>query len=286
MSMTCPYCDDTGWKTAEVEGVSRAVRCDCWRAGLTARLLKQANIPPRYQRCDLDNFRDYNDSLVEAVRRARRFVETFPVVDRGIGFLGPPGVGKTHLSVAILKLVIQRTGARGLFYTTSDLLSLIRNTYNPLVKTTEREAIEPLLQAEILVLDELGTERPTEWVEETMNLIVNTRYNERRITLFTSNYPDKESSSLVDTLTERIGFRMFSRLCEMCDFVEVHGVHFREISPDATPDEIAKLDSKAGKGPKDLSPKRRHLKAQLRSEERAGSSKDQLGWSGGRGGTG
>jgi len=108
----CELCDDTGWKPVETDGVRRVERCDCWRTSLTAKLLAEARIPPRYQKCDLDSFRTNNDSLAIAVRKARRFTEGFPVVDKGLFFLGKPGLGKTHLSVAIVKEVIARTNAR------------------------------------------------------------------------------------------------------------------------------------------------------------------------------
>ena len=107
---------------------------------------------------------------------------------RGLLLEGQPGVGKTHLAVAVLKQVIERTGARGLFYDTRDLLRVIRSTYDPSIRTTELEILRPVMTADLLVLDDLGAEKTSEWVEETMNLIVNTRYNERRLTIFTSNY--------------------------------------------------------------------------------------------------
>ena len=75
------------------------------------------------------------------------------------------------------------------------------------------------MQAELLVLDDLGAEKTSEWVEETLNLIVNTRYNERRVTIFTSNYPDTPDEEDPNTLLCRVGTRMRSRLHEMCEFL-------------------------------------------------------------------
>ena len=74
------------------------------------------------------------------------------------------------------------------------------------------------------MLDDLGAEKTSEWVEETMNLVVNTRYNERRPTIFTSNYedlPDEEGDP--QSLKARVGFRIHSRLHEMCEFLEYEG---------------------------------------------------------------
>ena len=144
--------------------------------------------------------------------RARRFAEAFPAVDKGLFLIGPPGVGKSHLAVAVLKQVIVTRGARGLFYDVRDLLKVIRSTYNPVVKATEFDVLRPVMAAELLVLDDIGAEKTSEWVEETLNLIVTTRYNERRLTIFTSNYEEKEDRSDPDSLLARVGFRMHSRL--------------------------------------------------------------------------
>src|SRR4029453_13211346 len=138
--------------------------------------------------------------------------------DKGLFFLGKPGLGKTHLSVAILKEVVKRTNAKALFYDVRELLKDIRNTYNPVVRSTELQVIQPVMEAELLVLDDIGAEKTSEWVEETLNLIVNTRYNERRATIFTSNHPKSDDLSDPDSLLFRIGFRMRSRLHEMCEF--------------------------------------------------------------------
>ena len=182
--MTCPLCNGTGWKAAGEDG--GVTRCDCWRDAMSGKLIGAARIPRRYQHCDLTTFVTYeNESLDEALAQSRKLAEAFPVVDRGLFFLGPPGVGKTHLAVAVLKQVVLTRGARGLFYDTRDLLRVIRSTYDPVVKTTEIEVLRPVMEVDLLVLDDLGAEKTSEWVEETLNLIVNTRYNERRATIFT-----------------------------------------------------------------------------------------------------
>jgi len=255
--MACAICDDTGWKRLEEGGVRRVVRCDCWRDQLAARLLGGARIPRRYQHCDLSSFITYsNEKLQNTVARARRFAESFPIVDKGLFFIGPPGIGKSHLAVAVLKQVIQDKGARGLFYDVRELLKVIRSTYDPVNRTTESEVLQPVMAADLLVLDDLGAEKPSEWVGETLNLIVNTRYNERRATIFTSNYEEKEDRTDPDSLLVRVGARMHSRLHEMCELLEFDGADFRFAPTNAGADDLLTLWKRKQQAPRSSLPRR------------------------------
>jgi DNA replication protein DnaC len=283
--MPCPLCDDTGWKPIQDEagGVRRVVRCDCWREQVGHHRLADSNIPKRYQHCTLANFAAYNESLEQAVTKARRVAESFPVASRGLLLEGQPGVGKTHLAVAVLKQVIQATGARGLFYDTRDLLRVIRSTYDPSIRTTELEILRPVMTAELLVLDDLGAEKTSEWVEETMNLIVNTRYNERRLTIFTSNYQDIPDDTEPNSLLFRIGHRMRSRLHEMCEFVQMDGADYRELPVNGGVDDLITLWKLRKKAP--LPPRAgRQARAQLRDPSVRDGRAD-LKWPGGRAGS-
>jgi DNA replication protein DnaC len=181
----------------------------------------------------------------------------------------------------VLRKVVLTKGARGLFYDTRDLLRVIRSTYNPLVRTAEMDILRPVMDADLLVLDDLGSEKTSEWVEETMNLIVNTRYNERRHTIFTSNYDDTPDDADPDCLKARIGFRIHSRLHEMSEFLEFDGADYRHLPPNGGVDDLLAMWK--------VKPSRRTLPARAKGPIRAqlkpeGKGKD-LGWSGGRAGS-
>jgi DNA replication protein DnaC len=216
----CEECFGTGTKLDPVKG---AVPCPCRRPDRARKLLATARIPRRYEKCSFANFiSDPGTSQDHALRHAHKFANEYPAVDRGLLFMGPAGVGKTHLAVSILRDLIEK-GFAALFYEFGSLLKEIQDSYNPISKSSELRVLAPVYQADVLVLDELGATVPTDWVRDTMYQIINKRYNDNKLTIFTTNYLDKSNE-----LEERITYRLRSRLYEMCTNVVIDGEDYRK----------------------------------------------------------
>ncbi|MGH9596771.1 MAG: ATP-binding protein [Edaphobacter sp.] len=244
MSEVCSICGGSGLRVVQENGRQFAKECVCRIERRAGRMLGRAHIPRRYEHCTLESyetdFPSSNRTLSAAHLRARKFVDGYPLDTAGTGLLltGSIGVGKTHLAVGILQALVSERGATGLFYDYRDLLKQVQNSYNAQVRETELEVLRPVFEAEVLVLDELGASKPTDWVWDTVAHILNTRYNDRRTTIITTNYANlapldgqpKETgrSAREETLGDRIGERMRSRLQEMCVVVEMHGEDFRQ----------------------------------------------------------
>jgi DNA replication protein DnaC len=206
-----------------------ARRCRCHTQDAQTKLLEAAHIPRRYEECSLANYQPAanNGSQLRAFNYAYRLVQEYPLVERGLLFTGACGVGKTHLSVAILRELIEKKGVSCLFYEFGTLLKEIQNSYNPVSQTSELKVLTPVIEAEVLVLDELGASKPTDWVRDTMMYVINTRYNDRKLTIFTTNYLDGRNSERDEILEDRIGVRLRSRLFEMCKTVHIEGEDYR-----------------------------------------------------------
>ena len=273
----CPVCGGSGWKTVEREealaasatgGSSSpaakahwAVPCDCTAGDRTDRALANARVPERYRHCDFENYEtdnefdgpsradldSWNRSLAQAKLVVQRFAQEFSPVremqnEHGLLLMGPCGVGKTHLVVSALKEIVLR-GHTGLFYDYRELLKEIQDSYNAESQSTEMSVLEPVLKTEILVLDDVGSSKPSPWALETVGHILNSRYNEKRVTLLTTNYLDADSAAaspavsriagmrapaIEDSLTDRVGKRIRSRLYEMCRTLEIYAPDYRK----------------------------------------------------------
>jgi len=205
-----------------------ARRCRCRDEDRQRRLLEAARIPCRFAGCSLANYRpeEGNASQLLALGLAHRLVKEYPAVDRGLLLTGPCGVGKTHLAVAVLRGLVDK-GVPCLFYEFGTLLEDIRVSYDPSSQRSESDVLAPIYGTELLVLDELGAVRPTDWVRDMMMQIIGARYNEKLLTIFTTNYDDERPASADENLEDRVGVRLRSRLFEMCRSVRLDGADYR-----------------------------------------------------------
>lgn len=235
-STSCPLCGGTGWKSVERDGVRQVAPCECRSEAALARRVAAARIPPRYQHCDFASFgvniypeAAYNASLLKARMDSESFARDFlpGVTERGLLFMGPSGVGKTHLAVAVLRLLLEK-GMECLFCDFRELLKTIQDSYNPVAQSTEMQVLTPVLETEVLLLDDLGASKPSDWVLDMVGHILNTRYNDKRVTLITTNYLDATEKPNDYKLSDRIGERMRSRLHEMCLPVVMNALDFRK----------------------------------------------------------
>jgi DNA replication protein DnaC len=224
-AVNCPHCYGTGMEVVTGKG---ARRCSCRIGDARAKLLEAARIPRRFARCSLTNYHPESGNGLQlcAFTCAHRLVRDYPAADRGLLLMGPCGVGKTHLSVGIIRDLIEK-GVPCLFYEFGALLKQVQESYNPHSQTSETKVLAPVYEAEVLVLDELGAASPTEWVRDTVMQIINTRYGDKRLTIFTTNYLDAGSDTPGETLEERIGARIRSRLHEMCRTILIDGTDYR-----------------------------------------------------------
>jgi len=258
-SAVCTLCDDTGWKPAS-DG--RVVKCDCRLRQRGATIEEGARIPRRYSKCSFENFitelpdltSTEHQSLHTARFRAGRFVEEYPNDKMGLLFIGPTGTGKTHLGVAVIRQLMDMKGVSCLFVDYRELLREMRQSYNPQVQATEMDVLRPVLETEVVLIDDLGSSATqSTWERDTVGYILNKRYSDERTTIITTYLLDRASpiaevapenpspsfgrnksldearAALRDrTLGERIGDQMRARLHEMCRKVEIQARDYRE----------------------------------------------------------
>ena len=246
---TCPECGGRGHIYIEDEtGITSLCTCAC--AGLVNRLkkLNEAGIPGKFASAQFETYQPMDVSQKLALRISGDFVKDYSSSSQGLLFMGRPGLGKTHLAVSVIKALILEKGADCKFVDFFQLLSDIRFGYSQ--NLSEQAIISSYVAAPILVIDELAKGRNTEWELTMLDQIISSRYNAAdKITLFTTNYSDqthdskkggksetheefshgngRKASAAEETLQEKVGERIYSRLVEMCRFIKLEGMDYR-----------------------------------------------------------
>jgi DNA replication protein DnaC len=229
--------------TVRSDGKRVAEPCDCSYEKRIFSLIERARVPEMYRDVSLGDFHlaDADVSVQQAHIIAKRFTDDYPFSfsprGRGLLFWGPAGTGKTRLAASVLNDLIREKSVHGLFCVYDELLTTIRSSYSTATYFTELDVLKPVIQAEVLVLDDLGSTRATDWVWDTVAYIINSRYNRNLVTIVTTNFrnlppPDLSVAETMrhDSLGDRIGERMASRLAEMCRDVPMNGQNRRRAS--------------------------------------------------------
>lgn len=237
----CPRCHDTGFTIVVRDGYDYAAPCGCREA---APGRSRSSVPARFQEARFENFATQTPSLKRARTTVQEFAKRYPAVECGLFLMGPEGIGKTHLACALLNLLLSR-GIPGLYYGFGDLLEKLRRSFDRDSGISKADVLDPILDAQLVVIDGIGDEKPTEWVHETLSHIVNHRYNHKLVTVATSRFFDRrtagelgagaaggqrresEEKGAALTLEERIGTSLLSRFYEMCQFVPMQGPDYR-----------------------------------------------------------
>jgi DNA replication protein DnaC len=185
----------------------------CYDRNLAARL-RRAGVPKLYLNCGLQSFDAYVPSLQRKLEVLKRWVASDP--RKGLYLFGSVGAGKTHLAVAVMKELFRR-GVRGLY---TDCLTFILRCQTAFAHgESVEEMVNDLLKGRLLVLDDLGTQKLTDYVRQSVFHLVNCAYTRGKVLVVTSNLALEQ----LDDSNPRLA----SRLAQMCELIQFGEVDYR-----------------------------------------------------------
>jgi DNA replication protein DnaC len=242
-TLACGSCQGAGRLYARDDRGYELLRgCPCGADPRRLSILTGLRLPLKFLDRTLSLYRAYSPAQQRALLRARRFADEFvpgASGQRALLFSGPPGTGKTHLLSGMLRELAAKKGVRGRYEEFFLLLSDIRDGFSR--NLSSREWLEPLRQVDVLAIDEIGKGgKNREFEQGILDEIISVRYNAGRPTLLATNYPRPGATwkfgvegEVGESLEQRVGPRIFSRLHEMCDLIDVTGPDQREVQHDA-----------------------------------------------------
>lgn len=222
MNDTCPICNGTGLVLVPDGGQGTAVECQC---GIRKKMIMNkrfafANLPDSFKNINLDDFRvdiyesEKSRGKAEVVIKAVKYwlAEFENMKERGMGlyfYSNTKGSGKTRMAVSIAKELMENKGCQVKFCTSLQILNEIKTSWEKDSKYSESKLLDFLSTSEILIIDDFGTEQSDkQWINERFYQIINNRYIDKKITIFTSN-KRLDLLQYDDRITNRIKERTF-----------------------------------------------------------------------------
>lgn len=237
----CPQCGGAGLLRVQAGDLWVSRPCGCQEALQRAARVKRARIPAAFEHATLDRFAQAKhtaQALLAAKQFVREFIPGQPA--SGLIFVGSVGTGKTHLAAGVLHELAEDKGVDARFVDVRELLDKLRSSYDENAQETQAQILKPLLTAELVAIDELGAARPSDWVFETIELLIGGLYNRNVPVIVTTNLANLGPGASApgaaaeyarvarpETLGDRIGARMWSRLQQMCRAVDMTGPDWR-----------------------------------------------------------
>lgn len=214
------------------------------------RGINRARIPARFANASRQDFKNLSGNMAQKIGELWKWLDEFQVspTSRGMLLSGPVGIGKTYLLVVIAKeLIARRVNVRFI-----DFFQLLADLRDGFVRDrSEAELLDPLINVEVLIIDEMGKARNSDWEQRILDQLIMGRYNQNRVIIASTNYrisaPEitnlydqqlpldasptskAQSSFYVEELQTLIGDRSFSRLVEMSHLIELDGANYRTI---------------------------------------------------------